>query len=154
MAGSTTAQPTTTTAVVTTILGNDDGSSWAPGDQDEDGDRGFFRIRRGKKSTNKDDISKKHGTTHLPLNFPTPAKSGNPLVYPMPYTVRVTAARYAPKETLLEGVEWLLRSALVCGQRTRVIVTLVPLLASQHEFGQAKQRHSKLRQQARDQRRR
>ena len=72
----------------------------------------------------------------------------------MPYTVRVTAARYAPKETLLEGVEWLLRSALVCGQRTRVIVTLVPLLASQHEFGQAKQRHAKLRQQARDQRRR
>jgi len=53
----------------------------------------------------------------------------------MPYTVRVTAAGYAPKETLLKGMEWLLRSALVGGQRTRVMATLVPLLASQNEFG-------------------
>jgi hypothetical protein len=60
MAGSTTAQPTTKTVVVTTSLVNDDGSRWASGDQDEDGDGGFFRIRRGKKSTNKDDMSKKH----------------------------------------------------------------------------------------------
>jgi hypothetical protein len=153
MAGSTTAQLTTKTVVVTTSLVNDDGSRWASGDKDEDGDGGFFRIRRGKKSTNKDDMSKKHGTTPVQLNFSALIKSGNPMAHSTLCTVRVTAAGYAPKKTLLKGVEWPLRSALVGGQRTRVRATLVPLLASQNEFDHAKQRHAKLRQQAREQRR-